>query len=268
VSIGSLNEVLSCESYCNCSSYTYHFTQCSMLGRSVVHLESRIAYELWPVYLQNAISICTRHQTTSAASTTNTTTTTAAAGTGSSSSRARANSAGSSSAISSISSSSAMSQSDAAKLFDKFQPLFAESINQFYKVSVCISYIYSVVQHCFEYTPDRLCYHKLLWLIHNLCTIEPSCNYCNSQCYAVCQPLLTFIMVNEQDTFSAEMIESTAAHTAASNTTASRSSHSSSNCSSSSSSDKAHNGKTLLDNNLADTDLSVSARFLLVSGQW
>eukprot|EP00953_Heterococcus_sp_UTEX-ZZ885_P010830 6304-Heterococcus_DN1.PRE.1 len=182
------------------SSYTYHFTQCSMLGRSVVHLESRIAYELWPVYLQNAISICTRHQTTSAASTANTTTTTAAAGTGSSSSRARANSAGSSSAISSISSSSAMSQSDAAKLFDKFQPLFAESINQFYK-----------------------------------------------------------------DTFSAEMIESTAAHTAASNTTASRSSISSSNGSSSSSSDKAHNGKTLLDNNLADTDLSVSARFLLVS---
>jgi hypothetical protein len=32
-----------------------------------------------------------------------------------------------------------MSQSDAAKLFDKFQPLFTESINQFYKVSACFN---------------------------------------------------------------------------------------------------------------------------------
>jgi hypothetical protein len=62
------------------------------------------------------------------------------------------------------------------------------------------------------------------------------------------------------------MIESTVAHAAASNTTASRSGHIGSNGSSSSSSDTAHSGKTLLDNNEADTDLSVSARFLLVSG--
>jgi hypothetical protein len=86
---------------------------------------------------------------------------------------------------------------------------------------------------------------------------------------------IDFVMINEQDTFSAEMIESTVAHAAASNTTASRSGYSSSNGSSSDNS-KAHNGKSSLttlslphsqDNSAADTDLSVSARFLLVSGQ-
>jgi hypothetical protein len=94
------------------------------------------------VYLRTAINICTCHHATSASTTNTTNTTAATAGTGSSSSRARTNSAGSST---SISSSIAMSQSDAAKLFDKFQPLFAESINQFHKVSVCILvYIYTV----------------------------------------------------------------------------------------------------------------------------
>jgi hypothetical protein len=148
------------------------------------------------VYLQTAINICTRHQATSISTTNTTNTAAASAGTGSSSSRARANSAGSSS---SISSSSAMSQSDAAKLFDKFQPLFAESINQFYKVSICTTsvytfvYTYSAVQHYFEYTLNCDMLSSSVLFVPNLCTPDPSCNGCSSQCYAVDQCLLILL---------------------------------------------------------------------------
>jgi hypothetical protein len=88
-----------------------------------------------------------------------------------------------------------------------------------------------------------------------------------------CVCSLTLYDINKQDTFSADMIESKVALATANNATTSCSSHTSS---SSSNSSKAHSSKASstalalpqsLDNSVADTDLSVSARFLLVSGQ-